>query len=91
MGLSAHIVEESRAASQAQSGIVDNSAPNAAPNATVNSAPAEVYGDCSYGTGEMLEHLQNARAAAYVKVQAPGRYDRGGFYPFLRPELSAWR
>jgi hypothetical protein len=31
----------------------------------------EVYGDSSYGTGEVLEHLEDASAAAHVKVQAP--------------------
>ena len=76
-------VEDALAATQAQSGIEDNSASNAALSTALNSAPVEVYGDCSYGTGEMLEHLQNGRAAAYVKVQAPvasaGKYTKDAF------------
>lgn len=76
-------VEESLEANQVQSGIEDNSASNAASSVAVNSAPVEVYGDCSYGTGEMLENLQNGRATAYVKVQAPvaseGKYTKESF------------
>ena len=37
--------------------------------------PVEVYGDASYGTAEVLLHLEEAGAIAYVKVQgatAPG-------------------
>jgi hypothetical protein len=34
-------------------------------------APIEVYGDSSYGTAELLEHLEQADAEAYVKVQGP--------------------
>jgi len=34
--------------------------------------PVEVYGDSAYGTGEVLEHLQEAGAEAFVKVQPPG-------------------
>ena len=33
--------------------------------------PIEVYGDASYGTAEVLEHLEKAGAVAQVKVQAP--------------------
>jgi hypothetical protein len=50
---------------------------NASSTRTGGAAPlhgeksVEVYGDSSYGTGEVLEHLENAGAAAYVKVQAP--------------------
>jgi transposase len=73
------MLEEALEASQPAAVDEDNSAPNAA----VNSAPVKVYGDCSYGTGEMLEHLQNGRAAAYVKVQAPvaseGKYTKDAF------------
>jgi hypothetical protein len=32
--------------------------------------PVEVYGDASYGTAEVLEHLEQAGAVANVKVQA---------------------
>ena len=76
-------VDEALEANQAQSGIEGNPATTAAPSAAVNSAPVEVYGDCSYGTGEMLENLQNGRAMAYVKVQAPvaseGKYSKDAF------------
>lgn len=76
-------VEDVLEAIQPQSGIENHSAPNAAPSDTVKSAPVEVYGDCSYGTGEMLENLQNGRAKAYVKVQAPvasgGKYTKDAF------------
>jgi hypothetical protein len=36
----------------------------------VEAEPVEVYGDASYGTAEVLAHLENAGAAANVKVQA---------------------
>ncbi|TKC88629.1 transposase [Polyangium fumosum] len=46
--------------------------------------PVEVYGDSSYGTGEVLEHLENAGAVAHVKVQAPaspdGRFTKDAFH-----------
>jgi Transposase DDE domain/Transposase domain (DUF772) len=37
--------------------------------------PVEVYGDASYGTAEVLEHLEQAGAAANVKVQAASAPD----------------
>jgi len=52
------------------------SAPNPGPTREPTaSTPVEVFGDASYGTGEMLEHLEKAGAVANVKVQpasAPG-------------------
>ncbi|WP_272426431.1 IS1182 family transposase [Polyangium jinanense] len=43
-----------------------------------------VYGDSSYGTGEVLEHLESAGAAAHVKVQAPtspdGQFTKDAFH-----------
>jgi hypothetical protein len=51
--------------------------------ATTPAPPAEVFGDASYGTGEMLEHLEKAGATANVKVQpasAPGgRFTKDAF------------
>lgn len=45
--------------------------------------PVEVYGDASYGTGEVLVHLDQAGAVANVKVQAPvaleGRFSKDAF------------
>jgi hypothetical protein len=41
-------------------------------------APVEVYGDASYGTAEVLAHLEKADAVANVKVQAPR--GRGGIF-----------
>jgi hypothetical protein len=45
--------------------------------------PVEVYGDASYGTAEVLEHLHAAGADAKVKVQAPaapdGRFTKDAF------------
>jgi hypothetical protein len=81
--LNATPVEDARETIQPQSVNEDDSAPNAAPSAALNVTTVEVYGDCSYGTGKMLEHLQNGRAAAYVKVQAPvaseGKYTKDAF------------
>jgi Transposase DDE domain/Transposase domain (DUF772) len=37
--------------------------------------PVEVYGDASYGTAEILLHLEAAGAIANVKVQAPVAHD----------------
>jgi hypothetical protein len=37
--------------------------------------PVEVYGDASYGTAEILMHLNGAGAVANVKVQAPAAPD----------------
>jgi hypothetical protein len=48
--------------------------PGPAPEPTA-STPVEVFGDASYGTGQILEHLEKAGAVANVKVQpasAPG-------------------
>jgi hypothetical protein len=45
------------------------------PRTTTAEPPVEVYGDASYGTAEVLTHLEEAGAVAYVKVQgatAPG-------------------
>lgn len=46
-------------------------------------APVTVYGDASYGTGEVLQHLETAGAVANVKVQAPtapdGRFTKDAF------------
>ena len=33
--------------------------------------PTEVYGDCAYGTGKVLERLEQAKVVAMVKVQPP--------------------
>ena len=45
--------------------------------------PVEVYGDASYGTAEIVEHLETAGADANVKVQAPaapaGRFTKDRF------------
>lgn len=44
-------------------------------SATTPEKPVEVYGDASYGTAEVLLHLEEAGAEPYVKVQgatAPG-------------------
>jgi hypothetical protein len=43
----------------------------AAPGVAPASEPVEVYGDASYGTAEVLLHLEQAGAIANVKVQAP--------------------
>ena len=40
------------------------------PPAVAASEPIEVYGDASYGTAEVLEHLEQAGVVANVKVQA---------------------
>jgi hypothetical protein len=61
-------------------------APPAAPS-TSHAAPAaepvEVYGDASYGTAEILLHLEAAGAVANVKVQAPvahnGHFSKDAF------------
>jgi hypothetical protein len=45
------------------------------PNATPAPAPVEVYGDASYGTAEVLVHLEQAGATANVKVQAASAPD----------------
>jgi len=46
-------------------------------------APVEVYGDASYGTAEVLAHLEKAGAVVAVKVQAPnapgGRFTKDEF------------
>jgi len=60
------------------------SAPDPSPAAEPTaSTPVEVFGDASYGTGEMLEHLEKAGAIANVKVQpasAPGgRFTKDAF------------
>jgi hypothetical protein len=67
----------------AKSSQSDDSVPNAGQNATAPPAPLEVYGDCAYGTGEVLEHLKNNDASILVKVQAPvasdGKYTKAAF------------
>ena len=35
------------------------------------SKPVEIYGDSSYGTGELVDHIEGAGAEANVKVQPP--------------------
>jgi hypothetical protein len=34
-------------------------------------APVEVYGDSSYGTADLVEHVEHAGAEAHLKVQSP--------------------
>jgi hypothetical protein len=50
---------------------------------TVKAEPVEVYGDASYGTAELVEHIEAAGAVANVKVQAPsapsGHYGKNAF------------
>lgn len=48
------------------------------PPASTTSADVEVYGDASYGTAEVLVHLEEAGAEPIVKVQAATARD--GFY-----------
>jgi hypothetical protein len=54
-----------------------------APGTTPASERIEVYGDSSYGTGELLEHLEAEGAVANVKVQPPsapeGRFSKDAF------------
>jgi hypothetical protein len=54
-------------------------APEAAPGETGNVAQArdavEVYGDASYGTAEILRHLEGNGVVPMVKVQAPVAHD----------------
>jgi IS5 family transposase len=63
----------------------DAETPTVSPEAKASSDrdPVEVYGDSSYGTGEVLEHLESTGAEAHVKVQAPaapdGRYTKDNF------------
>jgi Transposase DDE domain/Transposase domain (DUF772) len=45
------------------------------PNAAAGSEPVEVYGDASYGTADVLAHLEKAGAIANVKVQAASAPD----------------
>jgi hypothetical protein len=54
-------------------------APDSAPEATQTSEQAEVYGDASYGTAAVLEHLDNTGAVANVKVQPPSPPREGLF------------
>jgi DDE family transposase len=53
------------------------------PEATSASERIEVYGDSSYGTGEVLAHLEAEGAIANVKVQPPsapkGRFPKDAF------------
>ena len=53
------------------------------PDAAPTSEPVEVYGDASYGTAEVLVHLEQTGAVANVKVQAPtapdGRFAKDAF------------
>jgi hypothetical protein len=62
------------AAIPSENGAVDAQAPSATAAIETppppNAAPVEVYGDASYGTGEVLAHLEKAGAVANVKVQA---------------------
>jgi len=59
-------------------------------NAPLAREPLEVYGDSSYGTGEVLEHLESAGAAAHVKVQAPaspdGQFTKDAFHIDLKSD-----
>jgi Transposase DDE domain/Transposase domain (DUF772) len=64
------------AAVSSETGSVDAQAPSAPatvetppPNAVAAPEPVEVYGDASYGTAEVLVHLEQAGAIANVKVQ----------------------
>jgi Transposase DDE domain/Transposase domain (DUF772) len=45
--------------------------------------PVEIYGDASYGTADLVEHIEAAGAVANVKVQAPsapgGHYGKDAF------------
>lgn len=54
-----------------------------APETTPASERIEVYGDSSYGTGELLAHLEAEGAVANVKVQPPsapeGRFSKDAF------------
>ncbi len=47
------------------------------------SGPLSVYGDCAYGTGEVLERLEQADAEIYTKTQSPtapdGRFAKDKF------------
>ncbi len=59
-------------------------APPAAPSIAAPAAePVEVYGDASYGTAEILMHLEAAGAVPNVKVQAPvahnGHFSKDAF------------
>jgi hypothetical protein len=59
-------------------------------------APTEdggaVYGDCAYGTGEMLDQLHSAGIDAKTKVQAPnapaGKFTKDDMQ-WEPPQLSA--
>jgi Transposase DDE domain/Transposase domain (DUF772) len=55
----------------------------AGPSSAATAAPVDVYGDASYGTTEVLTHLEKAGAVANVKVQpasAPaGRFTKDDF------------
>lgn len=42
---------------------------------SIDSSPAEVYGDASYGTADIVERLERAAIEPYVKVQAPSMRD----------------
>lgn len=54
------------APSKPSSAAVETTSP---PNAEAGSEPVEVYGDASYGTAEVLAHLEQAGAIVNVKVQ----------------------
>lgn len=58
-----------------QSTAAATSAASTETKASADQEPVEVYGDSSYGTGEVLEHLESAGACAHVKVQAPAAPD----------------
>jgi hypothetical protein len=49
------------------------------PSTTAGSEPIEVYGDASYGTAEVLVHLDQAGAVANVKVQLASPPHEGFF------------
>ena len=65
-------------------------APSANPEGKAAPAPVEVYGDASYGTAEVLAHLEKAGAVADVKVQAPnapgGRFTKDKFQIDLKKD-----
>ena len=48
-----------------------------------HAAPVEVYGDASYGTADLVEHVEGAGATPKMKVQAapskPGMYSQADF------------
>ncbi len=64
--------------------------PDQAPTADATADTAAVYGDCAYGTGEMLDQLHSAGIDAKTKVQAPnapaGKFTKDQFDIDLRAQ-----